>query len=455
MSATPSIEAIATETIVAVATPPGYGAVSIVRLSGPAAFAIATRIIGRAPQPGMSARAVFRDADGERIDDGLVLAFRGPRSYTGEDVVELQGHGGAVVSEWLLETALAHGARAAKPGEFTLRAFLNDKIDLAQAEAVADLIDSGSRAAARAAARSLAGRFSDAVNALQRDLTALRVQIEAHLDFPDEDIDAVTGARLEQALERLLADVARLHRDAQQGVVLRDGISVAIAGPPNAGKSSLLNRLAGYDVAIVTDIPGTTRDVLRERLVLDGLPVHIVDTAGLRATDDPIEVEGVKRAQAEVARADRVLWVSDVREGVATAIAQMRAAVERDQAVTLVLNKADLLSAPPRLDPAIATPVIALSALTGQGVGDLITHLKSVAGWSDAAEGTFSARRRHLDAIERTSAHLEECQKQLSAALELAAEELRGAQRALSEITGEITSDDLLGEIFASFCIGK
>jgi tRNA modification GTPase len=470
------------DTIAALATAPGAGAVAIVRLSGPHARAIGVALTGVDARPRYAELCTFRTAAGELLDRGLVLYFPGPRSYTGEDVVELHGHGGRVVSDALLAHAYALGARPAGPGEFTLRAFLNDKLDLLQAEAVADLVASGSAAAARAALRSLDGQFSAHVAALQMALTQLRVKIEAWLDFPEEEIRFDAAEECAAAIDALLTDLAALARSARSGAVLRDGLSVAIAGPPNAGKSSLLNRLAGYDAAIVTDIPGTTRDPLREHLTLDGLPVTIVDTAGLRESADPIEREGLRRTRLEAGRADRVLWVVDVREPVGAALAAARAELGADTALTLLRNKLDLAPGTPAraeadLAPAEAdaaangaanddpendvasaaagVPVLAISALTGAGVDALIAHLQALAGYDAAAPGTFSARRRHLAALERARARLTAARAQLDGALELAAEELRAAQSALGELTGEFTSDDLLGEIFATFCIGK
>jgi tRNA modification GTPase len=456
------------DTIAALATAPGAGAVAIVRLSGSSARAIGLALTGVDARPRYAELCTFRGPAGEALDRGLVLYFPGPRSYTGEDVVELHGHGGRIVTDALLARAYALGARPAEPGEFTLRAFLNDKLDLLQAEAVADLVASGSIAAARAALRSLDGQFSAHVAALQASLTHLRVKIEAWLDFPDEEIRFDAAADCAMAIDALLADLAALARAARSGAVLRDGLSVAIAGPPNAGKSSLLNRLAGYDAAIVTDIPGTTRDPLREHLTLDGLPITIVDTAGLRESGDPVEQEGLRRARVEVGRADRVLWVVDVREPLDAALAAARANVG-DVPFTLLRNKIDLAAdAPAARAPdrssrasaageagAAATPVLAISALTGAGIDALIAHLHSVAGYNAAAPGTFSARRRHLASLERTRVRLVAARRELDGALEIAAEELRGAQTALGELTGELTSDDLLGEIFATFCIGK
>ncbi len=452
------------DTIAALATAPGSGAVAIVRLSGNESQRIAEQICGAAPAPRRAELRAFRDASGELIDTGLALYFPGPDSYTGQDVVEFQIHGSPVISEWLLEAIVSAGARAAEPGEFTLRAFLNDKLDLAQAEAVADLVASHSRAAARAAGRSLSGSFSERVAAIQSSLTHLRVQLEAHLDFPDEEIDPESGAALQSSLRMTKQSIAQLQREAHRGVVLRDGLNLAIAGPPNAGKSSLLNRLAGYSAAIVTDIPGTTRDPLREHLVLDGLPITIVDTAGLRATTDPIEKEGLRRAHVELERADRVLWVSDVMQDIEATVAEARTSLSGLDKVSFVFNKIDLLDKPPSATQRLAdnavlestgAPAVAVSALTGSGFENLTRHLKELAGWSENVEGSFSARRRHLDAIERALNHLDSAEPLLISQSELAAEELRNAQQSLSEVTGELTSDDLLGEIFSSFCIGK
>jgi tRNA modification GTPase len=444
------------DTIAALATPPGTGAIAIVRLSGPAARAIAHALTGAQPRARYADLRTFCDAGGERIDQGLLLYFPAPRSYTGEDVIELHSHGGRVVSDWLLQRVYALGARPAQPGEFTLRAFLNDKLDLLQAEAVADLIDSGSTLAARAASRSLDGEFSNEVAALQAALTRLRVEVEAWLDFPEEELalDAA-AARFAERIDLLAAGVAALRRGARQGATLRDGLNVVIAGPPNAGKSSLLNRLAGYDAAIVTDIPGTTRDPLREHLSLDGLPLNIVDTAGLRESTDPVEREGLKRAAAARQRADRVLWVVDVREPLEAALAQARTALGIDTPFTLLRNKIDLTEQPAATSEAGNVTVIGLSALTGAGADLLRAHLHALAGFTPEVAGTFSARRRHLDALARAQDHLRAARAQLGGPLELAAEELRSAQTALSELTGEFSTEDLLGAIFASFCIGK
>jgi tRNA modification GTPase len=424
-------------------------------VSGSEARAIARALTRHEPQPRRAELHTFRDGAGTTLDRGLVLFFPGPSSFTGEDVVELHCHGGRVVADALLAAAFACGARAAEAGEFTLRAFLNDKIDLLQAEAIADLVASGSGQAARAALRSLDGEFSTAVAELQHALTTLRVRIEAWLDFPDEELpfDAAPECAVELAM--LVSKLDAIATRARSGRALRDGLAVTIAGAPNAGKSSLLNRLAGYDAAIVTEVPGTTRDPLREQLTLDGLPVTVVDTAGLRDTIDPIEREGVRRARLELKRADRVLWVADARDSLTGAIAAARAAREGDAALTIVANKIDLAGREPRVANEEGETVVYLSALTGVGVDLLVAHLKEAAGVGVDAAGTFSARRRHLDALARARVHLGVADRELHGALELAAEHLRAAQADLSELTGELTSDDLLGEIFATFCIGK
>ena len=394
------------DTIAAPATAGGNAAVAIVRLSGPQALAIARDLARVEPRPRLAELCAFRDAGGVLIDHGLLLFFPAPHSYTGEDVVELQCHGGRVVSDALLQRAFALGARAAEPGEFTLRAYLNDKLDLLQAEAIADLIASGSLQAARAAQRSLDGEFSAAVATLQTALTKLRVRIEAWLDFPDEELPFDAAPQCVIELDTLLAGLAALTMRARSGRALRDGLSVAIAGPPNAGKSSLLNRLAGYDAAIVTDIPGTTRDPLREQLLLDDLPVTIVDTAGLRDTVDPIEREGVRRTRVEVTRADRVLWVADARITPATSLREARDAVGADVSFTLLLNKIDLTDTAPGASEEGGVTIVHLSALNGAGIDLLVAHLKEVAGLGAEVAGAFSARRRHLDALARVRDHL-------------------------------------------------
>ena len=446
----------ADDTIVALATPPGEGGIAVVRLSGPGAFIIGERVAGRKLRPRQATRCELRDAVGELIDRGIVLFFPAPRSFTGEDVVEFQVHGGPVVCDWLLDTALASGARAAVAGEFTQRAFLNDKVDLTQAEAIADLIASGSRDAARAALRSLEGVFSDAVHDLVQLLTAVRVHIEAGIDFPDEELDLHQDRELADRLAQVEQHFHELGRAARQGKVLRDGLAVVIAGPPNAGKSSLLNQLAGEDAAIVTDIPGTTRDPLREHIAIDGMPLSVVDTAGLRDSGDVIEAEGMRRAHRELKRADRALWVADAAAGEDHARRAAHQTLPAGLPVTLVLNKIDLLPRSPAVEAHEEDTVVWLSAVTGAGLDLLREHLKSAAGFQAEVGGAFSARRRHLDALARAEDAFQRGRRQFDGgALELAAEELRDAQTALGQITGEFTSEDLLGEIFASFCIGK
>ena len=445
------------DTIAAVATPPGKGAVAIIRLSGSRARAIGEQMTGLAPEPRRAHLCEFRDEAGDPVDRGLLLYFPGPRSFTGEDVVELHGHGGMVVSEMLLASTLRLGARAAEPGEFTLRAFLNDKLDLTQAEGIADLVNSGSREAARAAYRSLEGRFSEQVHSLQGRLTALRVQLEAWLDFPDEELELDDTTDFAHDFDAAIATLETLLSQAREGAVLSNGLTVVIAGPPNAGKSSLMNRLSGYDAAIVTDMPGTTRDALREHLSLDGLPVTVIDTAGLRESADPVELEGIRRAHQALEGADRLVWVTDIRTDRASQFTEMRRVAGESAAVTVVQNKIDLTADEPACVEDDGVTVIRLSALTGQGIELLTEHLKAVAGYRSETAGTFSARARHVDALQRAKLSIHDARRQVinTPALELAAEELRSAQAALSEVTGELTSDDLLGEIFSSFCIGK
>jgi tRNA modification GTPase len=434
--------------------------VGIVRISGPLAPDIARTMAGRLPAPRHAAFGAFRDAGGEVIDSGIALYFPAPASFTGEDVVELQGHGGPFILQRLVQRALELGARQARPGEFSERAFLNDKLDLVQAEAIADLIASGTEAAARAAQRSLQGVFSERVHALQQELTALRVFVEAAIDFPDEEIDFLAEsdvvARVALAQERLEAVL----RDARQGRLLRDGFVLAIIGAPNAGKSSLLNALSGQDSAIVTEIPGTTRDVLRETIDLEGIPVHVADTAGIRETSDVIEAEGVRRARQALQTADIVLLVEDV----SAAAAGFPSIDLPPRACCLrVANKIDLLAQAERerMLAAAGSDRVWISAKTGLGMEALRQRIREAAGAAERtggqAAGSFSARQRHIDALQRAGRHLEAGRQVMAAsrAGELLAEELRLAQQALGELTGEMLPDDLLGEIFASFCIGK
>jgi tRNA modification GTPase len=449
------------ETIVAAATPPGRGGVGIVRLSGPKVPEIAAVLLGELPPPRRATFGRFLDGAQQAIDAGLALFFPAPASYTGEHVLELHGHGGPLVMQALVARALELGARRAQPGEFTQRAFLNDKLDLAQAEAVADLIDAGSRAAMRAAMRSLQGEFSAMVRGLTEAVIDVRTYVEAAIDFPEEEIDFLADRELGQRFTTLREHFAAVLASAQQGRLLRDGMTVVIAGPPNAGKSSLMNRLAGYDAAIVAPVPGTTRDVLRERIEIEGLPLHLLDTAGLRLGGDAVEAEGMRRARGEIARADRVLFVIDAAaDPAAAAFRAERAALPAEVPVTLVLNKCDLAGghgASSDFSHAPDPPRLYVSALTGAGLAQLRAHLTGCMGFQSLDSGAVSARQRHLESLARARAHTEEAQRQLTErrAGELVAEELRAAQQALGEITGEFTSDDLLGRIFASFCVGK
>lgn len=452
------------ETIAAIATAPGRGGIGIVRVSGPAVPQIARALLGRLPEPRIASFAPFRDANGGILDEGLALYFPAPHSYTGEHVLELQGHGGPMVLEEVLAAVLAAGARRAAPGEFTQRAYLNDKLDLAQAEAVADLIDAGSREAARAALRSLQGSFSVEVDALVEALIELRMWVEAAIDFPEEEIDFLADRALQARLADLRARFARVTQAARVGRVLRDGMTVVIAGRPNAGKSSLLNALAGHEAAIVTAIPGTTRDVLREYLSIDGMPLHVIDTAGLHEAQDPVEREGIRRARLEMERADRLLFVIDASLDAQAAAWQAESAnLSTGLPVTLVFNKVDLLDVAARraleatvLPERIAARVL-VSARDGTGLDSLRAHLKDCMGFRSIDAGAISARARHLEALAVAERHTDSALRQLtdSKAGELVAEELRAAQRALQEITGEFASDDLLGRIFGSFCIGK
>ncbi|BBP86344.1 tRNA modification GTPase MnmE [Pseudomonas sp. Pc102] len=450
------------ETIAAVATAQGRGGVGIVRVSGPQAAHIAQAVAGRPLKPRYAHYGPFHDASGATLDEGLALYFPGPNSFTGEDVLELQGHGGPVVLDLLLRRCLELGARQARPGEFSERAFLNDKLDLAQAEAIADLIEASSEQAARNALRSLQGEFSRRVHALTEKLIQLRIYVEAAIDFPEEEIDFLADGHVLGLLDGVRENLSTVLREAGQGALLREGMTVVIAGRPNAGKSSLLNALAGREAAIVTDIAGTTRDVLREHIHIDGMPLHVVDTAGLRDTDDHVEKIGVERALRAIAEADRVLLVVDATSAESAdpfALWPEFLDSRPDPAkVTLIRNKADLSGDTIDLQSSADGHVtLSLSARSGDGLELLREHLKACMGYEQTAESSFSARRRHLEALRQASAHLEHGRNQLTAAGagELLAEDLRHAQQALGEITGAFSSDDLLGRIFSSFCIGK
>lgn len=451
-----------TDTIVAQATPPGRGGVGILRVSGPKAALVAQTVLGKLPKPRYADYLPFRNDDNSVLDQGIALFFPNPHSFTGEDVLELQGHGGPVILDLLLKRILQiPGVRIANPGEFSERAFLNDKLDLAQAEAIADLIDASSEQAARSAINSLQGAFSSHVNEMVESLTHLRIYVEAAIDFPDEEIDFLSDGIIEGKLNAVIAELDDVRAQARQGSLLREGMKVVIAGRPNAGKSSLLNALAGREAAIVTDIAGTTRDVLREHIHIDGMPLHIIDTAGLREASDEVERIGIERAWKEIEQADRVLFMVDSTTTDATTPEdiwpEFMAHLPNTLPVTVIRNKSDLTGENVEITAQGNYPMIRLSARDGMGIELLRDHLKEAMGFNSNTEGGFLARRRHLQALNTAAEHLQQGHEQLVYAKsgELLAEELRLAQQALSEITGEFTSDDLLGRIFSSFCIGK
>lgn len=449
------------DTIAAIATAPGRGGVGIVRVSGPKASTVAHAIVQQPLQPRYAHYCPFYSATHEVLDQGIALFFPGPNSFTGEDVLELQGHGGPIILDLLLREISQLGVRLARPGEFSERAFLNDKLDLAQAEAIADLIDATSEQAARNALHSLQGAFSARIHELVEALIQLRIYVEAAIDFPEEEIDFLSDGHVARELALIDQKLNRVFQEARQGVLVREGMRVVIAGRPNAGKSSLLNALSGRDSAIVTSIEGTTRDVLREHIHLDGMPLHIIDTAGLRESPDEVEQIGIQRAWQEIQQADRILLLVDSRSHPLASPRELWpefvAQLEHPDRITLVRNKIDLSGEPSGVLSFQDHLYIGLSAATGAGMDALKQHLKDVMGFQQTSEGGFTARRRHLHALERAQAFLETGKAQLQNynAGELLAEDLRLAQHALGEITGEFTSDDLLGRIFSSFCIGK
>lgn len=457
------MKALNQDTIAAIATPSGKGGVGIVRISGSKAKPIAQALLGFVPNPRYATFTPFLDHNKQVIDEGIALYFNAPHSFTGEDVLELQGHGGAIILDVLLKQVLAQGARLAQPGEFSERAFLNDKLDLTQSEAIADLIDADSEQAARSAVRSLSGAFAKAIEVMSQSLVELRVYVEAAIDFPEEEIDFLSDGKVEAKLKQILAELDEVLAQAQQGCLLREGMNLVIAGRPNAGKSSLLNALAGQDRAIVTDIAGTTRDTLKEQIQIDGLPLHIIDTAGLRDANDEVEKIGIKRAWQEIEQADAILLIQDgsnensqelLDEFLSKSTQQN---MQLNDKLTLVCNKADLTQTPVGWDEFSGIKRLHLSAKEELGLDLLKTHLKELAGFKTRSEGQFMARRRHLDALIEAQKQLNNGLAQLSgyAAGELLAEDLRAAQNALEAISGRYLADELLGEIFSSFCIGK
>ena len=450
------------DTIVAQATAPGRGGVGIIRVSGSLSTHVAEKILGKCPKPRYAEYLSFNSLAGTQLDQGIALFFNNPHSFTGEDVLELQGHGGPVVIDMLLkEICQIEGVRLAQPGEFSERAFLNDKMDLTQAEAIADLINATSEQAAKSALHSLQGDFSKHIHTLVEKVIHLRMYVEAAIDFPDEEIDFLSDGKVAGDLAAIITQLDEVRQQAKQGSIMREGMRVVIAGRPNAGKSSLLNALAGREAAIVTDIAGTTRDVLREHIHIDGMPLHIIDTAGLRESPDKVEQIGIERAWDEIRQADHVLFMVDGTDTTETDPMQIwpefMQQLPDGMKVTVIRNKIDLSDEAVNLDKAGQHPLLRLSAKSTEGVDLLREHLKECIGFTGATEGGFMARRRHLDALERAAEHLDIGQTQLEmhVAGEILAEELRLTQQHLNEITGEFSSDDLLGKIFSSFCIGK
>jgi tRNA modification GTPase len=450
------------ETIAAQATAPGRGGVGIIRVSGPEVKNVALSILGKIPELRKAEYLTFNDHNGHTLDQGIALYFKGPNSFTGEDILELQGHGGPVILDMLLKEILAlPKVRMAAPGEFSEQAFLNDKLDLTQAEAIADLINSSSEQAARCALHSLQGDFSKLIHEMVNDTIHLRMYVEAAIDFPEEEIDFLADEKVVKDLKAIINQVVEVKSKAQQGSIIREGMRVVIAGRPNAGKSSLLNALSGKESAIVTDIAGTTRDVLSEQIHLDGMPLHIIDTAGLRESADKVEQIGIERAWQEINQADRVLLMvdssSDINLDPKTVWPEFFEKLPANIGLTIIRNKADISKTATGYNEHSDTPTVTLSAKTGDGIPALTDHLKQIMGYQGSTEGGFMARRRHLAALEQAHQHLEVGLEQLESyvAGEILAEELRFCQQELSKITGEFTNDDLLSQIFSSFCIGK
>ena len=442
------------DTIAAIATASGSGGIGIVRVSGPASSAVATAILGSCPAPRHATYLDFKQANGELIDRGIAIYYPNPHSYTGEDVLELQGHGGTALMQILLARCIELGARQAEPGEFTRRAYLNDKLDLAQAEAVADVINAATTEAAKSAVRSLSGEFSQRINTLLLKLIDLRMFVEACLDFPEEEIDFITQGRVAEKLDAIIVELDSVFAKAKQGSLLREGINVVLVGQPNVGKSSLMNQLAGEEVAIVTSIAGTTRDTIKNAIQINGVPLHVIDTAGLRETDDEVEKFGIARTWRAAETANIALLLIDAAHGITETEKSILARLPQEIRKIWVHNKIDVSNEPAFVEEKDGATHIYISAKTGAGIELLKSHLLQLAGYQDNSEGVFMARTRHLDALNKVAAHLSSARLQINSA-ELVAEELRLAQEALSSITGEFTPDDLLGEIFSKFCIGK
>ncbi len=448
------------EIIAAIATPPGHGGIGIVRISGNNLHQIANTILGKLPKPRFAHLCQFLDSNGEVIDQGIALYFPAPNSYTGEDVLELQGHGGPAILNLLLNQCLAAGARLAQPGEFTLRAYLNNKMDLVQAESVSDIIEASSTEAARSAMRSLQGQFSSTIDELVSSLTTLRMLIEATLDFPEEEIDHLQTLQIQERLNNTQEQLEQVFASAQQGRLLQEGIKIVLVGQPNVGKSSLLNQLAEHEAAIVTEIPGTTRDTIQQSIKIEGVPLHIIDTAGLRETKDIVEQKGIERTHAAIKDADIIIKIIDSSQPLANNSKENNISISLgNKPVITIYNKIDLCPEVPKIEKKNIDPVVYLSAKTGAGIPQLRKKLLETVGWqfNNAGEGLFTARQRHLDALAQAKQHLKNAQThtQNDYQLDLLAEELRLAQSALSSITGRFTADDLLGEIFSHFCIGK
>ncbi len=456
------MEKIKTETIVALATPPGKSGIGVVRLSGSLSSQIAKKILNKKSiKPRHAYYLPFYDTDKKILDYGIAILFKSPHSFTGEDVLELQAHGGPVILDCIIKTILSLGCRLAHPGEFSERAFLNEKIDLVQAEAIADLIDASSEQAAQSAISSLQGEFSNRIHQLVEVITELRIFVESAIDFPEEEIDFLSDNKVSSSLSKIIEKLESVKQSAKQGALLSEGMTIAIAGKPNVGKSTLLNSLAEKETAIVTDIPGTTRDLLKETINLDGMPLHIIDTAGLRESEDKVEQEGIRRAWGAIEHADKIIFVVDSAETKEVDPKKLWPEFfEKHQSrkpFVIVKNKIDLINEKPRIEQKDDYSIVHLSAKNQQGINELKEYLKDYMGYKTHAEGIFIARRRHLNALERAHQYLLSGKNQLekNKAGELLAEDLRQAQLALSEITGEFTSDDLLGKIFESFCIGK